>query len=75
MNYSTSILNFEELLKLEGKSRNTVNVYSNLIKQFLRWSNKDIYHISGELINKYLRIKIINENKSDSWQNTTKVDS
>lgn len=69
MDYSKSIWNYEELLQLEGKAQNTIDIYSSLVENFIEWSGKDIYHISGEKINEYIRLKVIVENYSDSWQN------
>jgi len=56
-------------MRLEGKAQNTIDIYSKLILNFLKWSGKDIYHISGEKINEYIRLKVITDEYSDSWQN------
>ena len=61
MDYSKTIKRYEELMRLEGKAQNTIDIYSKLILNFLKWSGKDIYHISGEKINEYIRLKVITD--------------
>jgi len=65
MRNSIPIRNLEEYMFIKQYSKNTVDNYISCIKNVLKNSNKDVYHLTVDDFNNY----IIKSNKSSSFNN------